>query len=215
VTTNQTRMIGLTGGIGAGKSAVAARLAELGAIVIDSDRLAREVVEPGTVGFERVVAAFGSEVVGPDGALDRTAIARRVFTDPEDKKALEGIVHPLVRERSAAIVSSAPPGSVLVHDVPLLVEANLAGLYECVIVVLASEETRLARLVGQRGMGLDDARARMANQATDEQRRAVADIVIENDGTLEELRAAVDAAWERLTVLSRGPDRSARGFDER
>jgi dephospho-CoA kinase len=191
-------MIGLTGGIGAGKSAVAARLAELGAIVIDSDRLAREVVEPGTVGFDRVVAEFGAEVVGPDGALDRAAIARRVFNDPEARKALESIVHPLVREKSAAIVSAAPSGSVLVHDVPLLVEANLAALYECVIVVLASEETRLERLVGQRGMPIEDARARMANQATDEQRRAVADIVIENDGTLSDLRAAVDAAWARL-----------------
>jgi dephospho-CoA kinase len=195
-----TRMIGLTGGIGAGKSAVAARLAELGAIVIDSDRLAREVVEPGTEGFERVVAEFGTGVVGPDGALDRAALARQVFTDPAARKRLEAIVHPLVRDKSAAIVAAAPPGSVLVHDVPLLVEANLAAMYECVIVVLASEETRLARLVGQRGMPEEDARARIANQATDEQRRAVADIVIENDGSLEELRAEVDAAWARLNI---------------
>jgi dephospho-CoA kinase len=195
-----TRMIGLTGGIGAGKSAVAARLAELGAIVIDSDRLAREVVEPGTEGFERVVAEFGTGVVGPDGALDRAALARQVFTDPAARKRLEAIVHPLVRDKSAAIVAAAPPGSVLVHDVPLLVEANLAAMYECVIVVLASEETRLARLVGQRGIPEEDARARIANQATDEQRRAVADIVIENDGSLEELRAAVDAAWARLNI---------------
>jgi dephospho-CoA kinase len=193
-------MIGLTGGIGAGKSAVAARLAELGAIVIDSDRLAREVVEPGTEGFERVVAEFGTGVVGPDGGLDRAALARQVFTDPDARKRLEAIVHPLVRDKSAAIVAAAPPGSVLVHDVPLLVEANLAAMYECVIVVLASEATRLARLVGQRGMPEEDARARIANQATDEQRRAVADIVIENDGSLEELRAEVDAAWARLNI---------------
>src|SRR6185503_11233868 len=123
-------MVGLTGGIGAGKSAVAARLAELGATVIDSDRLAREVVEPGTEGLAQVVEAFGPEVLGADGALDRAALARRVFGDDDARKRLEGIIHPYVRQRSAEIVAAAPPGTVFVNDVPLLVEAGMAALYD-------------------------------------------------------------------------------------
>jgi dephospho-CoA kinase len=191
-------MIGLTGGIGAGKSAVAARLAELGATVIDSDRLARAVVETGTEGLAQVVAAFGPEILDADGALDRAALARRVFGDDNARKRLEGIIHPLVRDRAAELTAAAPPDAVIVNDVPLLVEAGLARLYDKVIVVLASEETRLARLTGQRGMSVDDARARIAAQATDEQRRAVADVVIVNDGTMAELVEQVDAVWAAL-----------------
>jgi dephospho-CoA kinase len=191
-------MIGLTGGIGAGKSAVAARLAELGATVIDSDRLAREVVEPGTEGLAQVVEAFGPEILDANGALDRAALARRVFGDDEARKRLEGIVHPLVRDRAAELTAAAPPDAVIVNDVPLLVEAGLARLYDKVVVVLASEETRLARLTMQRGMSIEDARARIAAQATDEQRRAVADVVIVNDGTLDELVEQVDAVWAAL-----------------
>jgi dephospho-CoA kinase len=192
------RTIGLTGGIGAGKSAVAARLAELGAIVIDSDKLAREVVEPGTPGLARVVEEFGPEVLDEHGALDRPALAKRVFGDDEARRRLESIVHPLVRERHMAIVAAAPPDAVLVNDVPLLIEAGMAGLYERVIVVLAGEATRLDRLVRVRGMSEGDARARMSKQATDEQRRAVADFVIVNDGTPDELRAAVDEVWSAI-----------------
>jgi dephospho-CoA kinase len=193
-------MIGLTGGIGSGKSAVAKRLAALGAVIVDSDRLAREVVEPGTPGLARVVETFGPEVLGAGGALDRAALARRVFNDADARKTLEQIVHPLVRERSAAIIASAPEDAVLVNDVPLLVEAGMAAAFDKVIVVLADEATRVDRLVRLRGMSEDDARARIATQATDERRRAVADIVIMNDGTPEDLDAAVDAAWSELTA---------------
>jgi dephospho-CoA kinase len=188
-------IVGLTGGIGAGKSAVAARMAELGALVIDSDRLAREVVAAGTEGLAEVVTAFGREVLTPAGDLDRSALAALIFDDETARARLEGIIHPRVRARTAEIVAAAPPDAVVVNDVPLLVEANLAANYDLVIVVLADESVRLDRLVAQRGMTEQEARARMAAQATDEQRRAVADIVVDNNGTLDELRQAVDAAW--------------------
>jgi dephospho-CoA kinase len=188
-------LIGLTGGIGAGKSAVSARLAELGAIVIDADALAREVVEPGTDGLAEVVAEFGPDVLTAAGALDRPALGRLVFADPERRQALEHIIHPRVRARSAEIIASAPADAVVVNDVPLLVETGQAKNFPLVIVVLASEQTRVDRLVRDRAMSEQDARARIAAQATDEQRRAVADVVIVNDGTLDELKIAVDAAW--------------------
>ena len=191
-------MIGLTGGIGAGKSAVAERLAAHGAVIVDSDRLAREAVEKGSPGLAKVVEAFGPEVLAADGTLDRSALAQRVFNDDAARKRLEQIIHPYVRERTAAIVASAPPDAVVVNDVPLLVEAGLAAAYDKVIVVLADTSTRVDRLVRLRGMPEEDARARIAAQATDDQRRAVADIVIQNDGSPEQLDAAVDAAWDEL-----------------
>ena len=191
-------MVGLTGGIGAGKSAVARRLAELGAVVIDADALAREVVAPGTPGLAEVVAAFGPAVLDPDGALDRSALGRIVFADDERRRRLEAIIHPRVRARAAEIAASAPPDAVVVNDVPLLVEAGLAGLYQVVIVVLASEDVRVARLLHDRGMTEADVRARITAQATDEQRRAVADIVIVNDTDMDSLRSQVDAAWASL-----------------
>ena len=204
--TRRVLMVGLTGGIASGKSAVAKRLAELGAIVIDSDVLAREAVAPGTDGLAEVVATFGPRAVTPGGEMDRAAVAEIVFGDEEKRRRLEKIIHPRVRARAAEIVAAAPPDAVVVNDVPLLVEANLAGNYDLVIVVLADETVRLDRLVRFRGMTEETARARFAAQATDEQRRAVADIVIENDGTPAELRAVVDAVWERLTH-----ERAARG----
>jgi dephospho-CoA kinase len=188
-------MVALTGGIGAGKSEVAKRLAELGAIVIDSDRLARQVVEPGTDGLAEVVAAFGPEVLGPDGALDRPALGRRVFGDEVARHGLEAIIHPRVRARSAELIAAAPPDAVVVNDIPLLVESGLSGGFDVVVVVAASEETRLRRLAQARGMSAEEVRSRMAAQATDEQRRAAADVVLDNDGSLEELRAAVDRLW--------------------
>ena len=188
-------LIGLTGGIGSGKSAVASRLAELGAIVIDADAIAREVVAPGTDGLAEVVAEFGPEVLTATGELDRPALGRLVFADPQRRQALERIIHPRVRARSAEIVSTAPDDAVVVNDIPLLVETGQAKNFPLVIVVLAAEDVRVARLVRDRGMTEDDARARIAAQATDEQRREVADIVIVNDGTLDDLRVAVDAAW--------------------
>ncbi|HEX8094587.1 MAG TPA: dephospho-CoA kinase [Jatrophihabitans sp.] len=191
--------IGLTGGIGSGKSTVAARLAELGAVVIDSDRLAREVVEVGSPGLARVVERFGADVLGPDGSLDRPRLGRLVFSDPAALADLNAIVHPLVRARSEALSSqAAAAGAVaVVHDVPLLVENKLAAGYDTVIVVEAPLELRLQRLAG-RGLDEETARARIAAQATDEQRRAVADIVLDNSGSVAELGAQVDAAWSGL-----------------
>jgi dephospho-CoA kinase len=191
--------IGLTGGIGSGKSTVSALLAERGAVIIDADRIAREVVEPGTPGLAAVVAAFGDGVVGPDGGLDRPALAAVVFVDPEARARLDGIVHPLVRARAAEVAAAAPPDAVLVHDIPLLVETGQAARFDLVLVVRADQEVRVARLV-QRGLTEDDARARIAAQATDEQRAAVADVVLDNSGTREELAAQVDRFWTQRVL---------------
>jgi dephospho-CoA kinase len=191
-------IVGLTGGIGSGKTTVAAMLGSLGAIVVDSDQLARDVVEPGTNALAEVVGAFGDAVLAADGRLDRRALAAIVFDDEGKRRTLEEIIHPRVRARLAEVAASAPADAVVVNDVPLLVESGLAGGYDRVIVVLADEETRISRLMRSRGMTAEEARARMAAQATDEQRRAVADIVIVNDGTEAELREAVEAVWREL-----------------
>jgi dephospho-CoA kinase len=195
--------VGLTGGIGAGKSEVSRLLAELGAVVVDADRIAREVVEPGTDGLRAVVAEFGDGVLEPDGSLDRAALGAVVFADPERLAALNAVVHPLVAARSAELEAAAGPGAVVVHDVPLLAENGLADLYDKVLVVDASEETRLDRLVRRRGMSESDARARMAAQATREERLAVADLVIDNDGPLDALEPQVREAWSALTAPAR------------
>jgi dephospho-CoA kinase len=194
--------IGLTGGIGSGKSTVSALLAERGAVIIDADRIAREVVEPGTPGLAAVVAAFGPGVLSPDGSLDRPALAAIVFADPAARRELDAIVHPLVRARAAEFAAAAPAGSVVVNDVPLLVETGQAAAYDLVLVVEADLETRVARLV-RRGLAEEDARARIAAQATDEQRRAVADVVLDNRGTPEDLVAQVDRFWaERVLPVA-------------
>ena len=186
--------IGLTGGIGSGKSTVAALLAERGARVVDADRIAREVVEPGTPGLAAVVAEFGPGVLTGEGALDRAALAAIVFGDPAARARLDGIVHPLVRARAAELVAAAPADAVVVQDVPLLVETGQAAGFDLVLVVEADPDTRVQRLVG-RGLSADDARARMASQATDEQRRAVADVVLRNDGDRDALAAQVERFW--------------------
>ncbi|CCH88790.1 Dephospho-CoA kinase [Modestobacter italicus] len=186
--------IGLTGGIGSGKSTVAALLAQRGARVVDADRIAREVVEPGTPGLAAVVAEFGDGVRTADGALDRPALAAVVFGDPAARARLDAIVHPLVRARAAELVEAAPPDAVVVQDVPLLVETGQAGSYDLVLVVETDLETRVARL-GERGLAAEDARARIASQATDEQRRAVADVVLRNDGDRAALEAQVERFW--------------------
>ncbi|GAA3268148.1 dephospho-CoA kinase [Dactylosporangium vinaceum] len=192
------KMVGLTGGIGAGKSAVAQRLAALGAVIVDADRLAREVVAPGTQGLAQVVEAFGPGVLDPSGALDRPALAKIVFADEDARRRLEEITHPLVRARTAELVEAAPPGAIVVNDVPLIVEKGMSRLYSLVLVVFASLETRLDRLTRLRGMSRDEAMARINAQATDEQRRAVADIAIVNDGTPADLDREVASAWERV-----------------
>src|SRR3954468_16839997 len=166
-------------------------MAERGAVIVDADRIAREVVEPGTPGLAAVVAAFGEEVLGPDGALDRPALAAVVFADPQARARLDGIVHPLVRARATELAAAAPADAVVVHDIPLLVETGQAGRYDVVLVVQADPEVRVARLVA-RGLAEADARARIAAQATDEQRRAVADVVLDNSGTRDELAAQLD-----------------------
>jgi dephospho-CoA kinase len=191
-------MIGLTGGIGSGKSEVARRFAELGAIVVDADALAREVVAPGSDGLAEVVAAFGPQVLAEDGSMDRAKVAQLVFGADAKRRQLEAIIHPRVRERTSRIIATAPPDAVVVNDVPLLVESKLASNFDLVVVVLAGEEVRVARLVANRGMSEEEARARIAAQATDEQRRAVADVEIVNEGSLEELMSTVDAVWEQV-----------------
>lgn len=192
--------VGLTGGIGAGKSEVARLLASYGAVLVDSDRIAREVVEPGTEGLAAVVAEFGTEVLAPDGSLDRPRLGAIVFADEERRKALNAIVHPLVGKRSAELQQAAGPDAIVVHDVPLLTENGLAPLYDVVIVVDAAPDTQLDRLVRLRGMTEEEARARMAAQATREQRLAIADVVVANDGPLDELEPQVTAAWDDLVA---------------
>lgn len=189
--------VGLSGGVGSGKSTVARLLAERGAVVVDADAIAHEVVEPGTPGLAAIVERFGAGVV-QDGRLDRPALAGIVFQDVAARRDLEAITHPLIRSRIDDLVAAAPPGAVIVNDTPLLVEGGKRDGLDVVVIVLASEATRIARLAG-RGMAEADARARMAAQATDEQRRAFADVLIDNDGTLDELTAQVDALWTRLT----------------
>ncbi|MFC4908038.1 dephospho-CoA kinase [Actinomadura gamaensis] len=190
--------VGLTGGIGAGKSEVSRRLAARGAVVIDADRLAREVVEPGTPGLDAVVAEFGDGILTPDGAMDRERVGRIVFADPDRLAALNAIVHPLVGERMKALMDAAPDEAIVVYDVPLLTENELAGMYDVVIVVDAPVETQLDRLTSRRGMAEEDARARIAAQATREERLAIADHVIDNSASLDELDARVGEIWADL-----------------
>jgi dephospho-CoA kinase len=189
--------IGLTGGLGVGKSTVAALLEKRGAGIIDADQLAREVVQPGTAGLEAVVARFGARVVSPDGRLDRAALAEIVFADSAARADLNAIVHPLVRARARKLMADAPPGTVIVYDVPLLVENRLADDFDAVVVVEAPLELRISRLI-ERGLSEAQARARMASQATDAQRRAIANYLLTNDGSSEELAAKVDDLWAEL-----------------
>ncbi|EFL31415.1 dephospho-CoA kinase [Streptomyces viridochromogenes DSM 40736] len=190
--------VGLTGGIGAGKSEVSRLLVERGAVLIDADRIAREVVAPGTPGLAAVVAAFGEQVLAADGSLDRPKLGSIVFADAAKLSTLNSIVHPLVGARSRELEAAAAEDAVVVHDVPLLTENGLASLYDVVIVVDASPETQLDRLVRLRGMSEEDARARMAAQATREQRREIADVVIDNDVPLEDLERRVSEVWAEL-----------------
>ncbi|WP_248123433.1 dephospho-CoA kinase [Micrococcus lacusdianchii] len=192
--------VGLTGGIAAGKSAVAAELERCGALLVDSDALARLVLEPGTEGLAAVREAFGDRVIAADGSLDRAALASIVFADAGQRERLNRIVHPRVRRMAREIVAQAGPDVVVVQDVPLLVETGQAEAFDLVLVVQAPREERIRRMVEGRGMSVEDAEARIAAQATDEQRAAVADVVIVNDGDLERLRELTRAVWRGMAA---------------
>lgn len=192
--------VGLTGGIGSGKSEVARSLARRGAVVVDADALAREALDPGSPGLAAVLEEFGAAVLDSRRRLDRAALGRVVFADPGRLAALEAIVHPYVARRSAELVAAAPAGAVVVYDVPLLVEKHLQGDFDVVVVVEAALEVRLRRLTEGRGMPEADARARIAAQATPAQRASVADIVLRNDGDLAALDVEVGRLWERLVA---------------
>ncbi len=187
--------VGLTGGIGAGKSTVADRLAEHGAVVIDADRIAREVAEPGTDGLAELVAEFGRDILTPEGALDRTALAARAFADDAARARLNAVLHPRIGARTAELMDTAPVDAIVVHDVPLLVEGGLAPSYHLVVVVDADEDVRVRRLAETRGMGGDDARARIAAQASTAERRAAADVWLDNGGDRDAVLRAVDELW--------------------
>jgi dephospho-CoA kinase len=192
--------VGLTGGIGSGKSTVARRLVERGAVLVDADVIAREVVEPGTPGLQAVLAEFGDELQAPDGSLDRAALARVVFGDENRRQALNAIVHPLVAARRSELVAALAPETVVVEDIPLLVENDLGAAFHLVVVVHASPQERVRRLVAERGMDADDAWARVRSQADDAARRAAADVWLDNSGSTKQLARAVDALWDRRLV---------------
>lgn len=194
--------VGLTGGIGSGKSSVSRLLAGHGAVVLDADLVAREVVEPGTPGLARVAEEFGPEVLRPDGSLDRPALGARVFADPQALARLNAIVHPLIGQRTGELLEQARAAGapVLVHDVALLVENGLAGMYDAVVVVAASPQTQLDRLVQLRGMDEQEARQRIAAQAPLADKLAVATHVVENDGAEQDLAPQVARLWAALTA---------------
>jgi len=196
--------VGLTGGIGSGKSEVARLLVKHGAVLVDSDVLAREAVAPGSAGLAAVAAEFGESVLRPDGSLDRARLGDIVFTDPARRGRLEAIIHPYVRARAAEISKTAPPHAVVIHDVPLLTEKRLGDLYDVVVVVDTPAEVQLDRL-RRRGMSEADAKARIEVQATREQRLAIADYVVENSGSLAQLAAEVDDLWSILSSAAAGP----------
>jgi dephospho-CoA kinase len=193
-----TVRVGLTGGIASGKSTVSAILAELGAVVIDADLIAREVVARGTSGLAAVVEEFGSDVLTPEGDLDRAAMGALVFADPDARRRLEAIVHPLVHRRSAELEADAPEDAVVVHDIPLLAEVGRAGSFDAVVVVDAPAELQVERMVEDRGWSREEAASRIAAQATREQRLAIATYVVDNTGSLDDLRRQVEAIHAQL-----------------
>lgn len=194
--------IGLSGGIGSGKSTVARRFAEHGAVVIDADVIAREVVSPGSDGLAELVERFGPDILDADGALDRPAMAGRVFGDDDARARLNAVVHPRIAARTAELMAEAPADAVVVHDIPLLVEAGYGPHYDLVVIVDAPVEQRVRRLI-ERGLEESDARARIRAQATEEQRRAAADVWLDNTGSTDDLVAQVDALWSERCLLLR------------
>lgn len=196
----KTLRVGLTGGVASGKSTVSAILRELGAVVIDADELARDVVAKGTPGLAAVVEEFGPELLTPEGDLDRPAMGALVFSDEDARKRLEAIVHPLVFERIVDLEEHSPAGSVVVHDIPLLAESGRAHTFDAVIVVETPAEVQVERMLRDRGWSEEDARARIAAQVTPEERRALATYLIVNTGTREQLRARVVEVYGKLVA---------------
>jgi dephospho-CoA kinase len=196
-------LVALTGGIASGKSTVAARLAEHGAVVVDADQVARQVVEPGEPALARIVETFGSGLIAPDGSLDRAALGSIVFSDPDSRQRLNAITHPAVLERSRELFTAAgaaDPDAIVVYDIPLLVEAGRSEEFDLIVVVHAATDTRVRRMVELRGMTREEALHRINSQATDTDRFAIADVVIDADGALEETLAQTDALWENLAA---------------
>jgi len=194
-----TVRVGLTGGVASGKSTVSAILAELGAVVVDADQLAREVVARGTPGLAEVLRAFGPSVLTEDGELDRAAMGAIVFADESRRRTLEGIIHPLVRARAAELEAAAPPGALVVHDIPLLAETGQGSRFDAVVVVDVPTEVQVQRMTSNREMSREDAEARVAAQATREERLAIATHVIDNTGTRGDLRVRVTEVFAELT----------------
>jgi dephospho-CoA kinase len=195
-----TVRVGLTGGVASGKSTVSAILAELGAVVIDADLIAREVVARGTPGLDAVVAEFGPGLLTADGDLDRPAMGALVFGDPDARRRLEAIIHPLVHRRSAELEEEAGDGAVVVHDIPLLAEVGRAGSFDAVVVVDAPAELQVSRMVDDRGWTRADAESRIAAQATRDDRLAIATYVVDNTGTRDALRAQVEQIYAALAA---------------
>lgn len=194
--------VGLTGGIGSGKSTVARVFAESGALIVDSDAIQRLVVARGSSGLRSIVEEFGDGMLTPDGELNRPAMAELVFADDDARRRLEAITHPLIAQETASQAASAAPGQVVVHDIPLLVELGYASNYDLVVVVDAPEDVRVARLIADRGMTREAALARIRSQATTEQRRAVADVWIDNSGTRDDLVQRAHEVWQTRIVSS-------------
>ena len=196
-------LVGLTGGIASGKSAVAKRLSEHGAVVVDADAVAREVVEPGTEGLAHIAEEFGPSVIGADGSLDRAALGAIVFSDPERRAILNAITHPAVWKRSHQLFDAAPADAVVVYDVPLLAEGTRVDEFDLVVVVDADAETRIGRMVELRGMSREEATRRIGSQASGAERLAIADVVIDSNGTLDETFRQADVLWEDLAASAR------------
>jgi dephospho-CoA kinase len=197
-------LVGLTGGIGAGKSTVARMLRQHGARVIDADDLARRAVRPGTPGLQRIVETFGEDVLKPDGELDRRKLAGIVFADPERRRELERITHPdVARLLAAELEPLRATDEIVVYDSPLMVETGATGAFDMVVVVAAPEEEQLRRVSEQRALDEEDVRARMAAQATAEERAAVADVILDNGGTVEELEGQVERLWLGIEKAAR------------
>ena len=190
--------LGLTGGIGSGKSTAARMFADLGATIIDADAIAKEVLEPGQLGYESIVNKFGDDILDSSGNIDRTILAAKVFENSSKLKELEDVVHPEVAGKVQEIRESLPAGTTVIYDTPLLVEKKLQDQFDQVIVVLAPEPLRTQRLLA-RGLAERDIAARMSKQATDDQRRAVANFVIDNSGSLAQLRAQVQNVWNQIS----------------